>query len=113
MYLPCTGVPAQDPVVFGTAQQQFRVSLAPRDGQNSPKTDRKENRLHIQPSLLSYQQEVLVHVVLSSEHWFSCQLKPESTVKQNSLKQINNCSSPKSSLPDVGLLKMEILEKAT
>jgi len=38
-YLPHTWVPAQDPVVFGTTQQQFRVSLAPRDRENSPKID--------------------------------------------------------------------------
>ena len=42
MYLPHTWVPAQDPVVFGATQQQFRVSLAPGDRENSPKIDQKE-----------------------------------------------------------------------
>lgn len=40
-HLPHTWVPAQDSVVFGTTQQQFRVSLAPRNRENSPKIDQK------------------------------------------------------------------------
>lgn len=42
MYLSYTWVPAQDPIVFGTTQQQLGVSLAPRDRENSPETDQKE-----------------------------------------------------------------------
>lgn len=36
IYLCRVWIPAEDPVVFSTTQQELRVSLAPGDGQNSP-----------------------------------------------------------------------------
>lgn len=36
MYLSSVWIPAEDPVVFSTTQQELRVSLAPGYGQNSP-----------------------------------------------------------------------------
>lgn len=36
IYLCSVWIPAEDPVVFSTTQQELRVSLAPGDGQNSP-----------------------------------------------------------------------------
>lgn len=36
MYFSSVWIPAEDPVVFSTTQQELRVSLAPGYGQNSP-----------------------------------------------------------------------------
>lgn len=36
IYLSSVWIPAEDSVVFSTAQQELRISLAPGYGQNSP-----------------------------------------------------------------------------
>lgn len=114
MYLPHTRVPAQDPVVFGATQQQFRVSLAPRDRENSPKIDEKETG-HISypvhsPTLSpSKHHAPALKLRNASAHFYP---QPDSSIKQSRPSEKNH-SSPKSSIPDVRLLKMKILEKAT
>lgn len=42
MHLSSVWIPAEDPVVFSTTQQKLRISLAPRNGQNSPERKKKK-----------------------------------------------------------------------
>lgn len=84
-YLPHTWVPAQDSVVFGTTQQQFRVSLAPRNRENSPKIDQKEIS-HISCTVNSATQSLRKHhaptlrLRNASSHLY---LQPDSSGKES------------------------------